>query len=109
MDRTKNLTAINEYLDSKGIFNERSQSIKTTVEAFKNGISVFKDSEIEISFNMNKYDAKELSFMDIEYTQLHEVLNKHRSVNHHFQCFSFEADRLIVTDPQDKSMKIVIY
>ena len=109
MDKTQNLLAINEYLAFKCIPNERCSNIKTKVQAFKHGVSVFEDLEVEIYFSENEFGAKELSFMDIEHTQLHEVLNKHISVNHHFQSFIFEIDRLIITDTNNTGMEIDIY
>ena len=107
MSDFENITAIREYLSLKDLLNERCRQIITEVEVLDKGISVFK-SEIEIYITENSYNQFEFSFMEIEYTKLHEMLNYHLSVNSHYQNFNFNGSDLVVTDTNQSEVQIFI-
>lgn len=107
MSDFENINAIREYLSLKNLLNERSRQIITEVEVLDKGISVFK-SEVEIYITENSCNHFEFSFMEIEYTKLHEMLNCHLSVNSHYQNFNFNGSDLVVIDTNQSEVQIVI-
>ena len=107
MDKASNYLAVSNYLSLKGLLNERKQYLKTNVQAFFNGISVYND-ETEIWFSHSKCNDIVLSFENIEYSKLWEILGKHISVNVCFQCFEFKGEKLVVRFPENDAIKVVI-